>query len=171
MAPLLLWAWRRYDWGRTARLTVFQGLLMGPLGHIYYSLLDGVRPRNALCHVSRCPLSKLVLEWNGLALWVHCGVHGARGQAGGQGCSSLLRPAALTAGDYPARGFPASSRTFPGPGRLPPPRPPPSQPPRPPALLPAPLSAPRPPPPTPNPEGRLVMSCLPSFQAPPCKAA
>ena len=34
---------RRYDWGRTARLAIFNGAFMGPLGHHYYKLLDAVR--------------------------------------------------------------------------------------------------------------------------------
>lgn len=32
-------AWK-YDWGRTARLALFNGAFMGPLGHFYYQLLD-----------------------------------------------------------------------------------------------------------------------------------
>eukprot|EP00887_Chlorella_sp_A99_P008154 scaffold12.g8154.t1 len=30
----------RYDWVRTARLALFNGLFMGPLGHFYYQALD-----------------------------------------------------------------------------------------------------------------------------------
>ena len=32
----------RYDWARTWRMTLFQGLLLGPLGHVYYTSLDAV---------------------------------------------------------------------------------------------------------------------------------
>ena len=34
---------RRYDWARTTRLALFNGLFMGPLGHFYYHALDTVR--------------------------------------------------------------------------------------------------------------------------------
>ena len=32
----------RYDWARTARLALYNGLFMGPLGHHYYQALDAV---------------------------------------------------------------------------------------------------------------------------------
>lgn len=34
---------RAYDWSRTFRLAFFNGAIMGPLGHVYYNLLDSVR--------------------------------------------------------------------------------------------------------------------------------